>query len=69
MSGVNQSGAAYPATLRASEHPVTLRWIVKRTALAVTILALTFGSIGWLTYQSIDQNAEAADASETAKPQ
>jgi hypothetical protein len=40
-------------------RPITLAWIVKRTALAVAILFVAISSMAWLTYASIDPHLEA----------
>lgn len=49
-------------------QPMTLRWILKRTALAVAILVVTIGSMAWLTYASIDPLLDDAAQSLDAVP-
>ena len=49
--------AAAAGTGTAAMHPMSLGWVMKRTALGLLILAIAMGSIAWLTYASIDQSA------------
>jgi K+-transporting ATPase A subunit len=39
-------------------QPMTLAWVLKRTALAVAILMVSIGTMAWLTYASIDPSLD-----------
>ncbi len=39
-----------------ASNPMTFGWVLKRTALGISILVFSFGAIAWLTYASIEQN-------------
>ncbi len=39
---------------------VSFAWFLKRMVLGIFILAISFGSLAWLTYASIDPRLEAA---------
>ena len=38
--------------------PVTLGWFLKRTVVGIAILLVAMGSLAWLTYASIDPDAD-----------
>lgn len=40
-------------------RPITLGWVLKRTAIAVVILVVAISSMAWLTYASIDAQLDA----------
>lgn len=46
-------------------RPITLRWVLKRTAIAVAILFVAISSMAWLTYASIDPQLDAQGADDT----
>lgn len=45
-------------------RPITLAWVLKRTAIAVGILFVVISAMAWLTYASIDPSLEAQSAEE-----
>lgn len=40
-------------------NPITLGWVLKRSALAVVILTVAISALAWLTYASIDPQLDA----------
>lgn len=38
--------------------PITLSWALRRTAMAIVILAVSIGTMAWLIHASIDQDLE-----------
>lgn len=48
---------------------VSVAWFVKRMVLGIFILAISFGSLAWLTYASIDPRLEAAQKAAIDEPQ
>lgn len=49
-------------------RPITLGWVLKRTAIAVGILFVAISAMAWLTYASIDPQLDAQSVSEEAPP-
>ena len=45
---------------KVSLPPVTLGWFLKRTLLGIAILLVAMGGLAWLTYASIDPDADTA---------
>ncbi len=48
-------------------RPVTVGWFLKRSLLAVVILVVSMGGLAWLTYASIDPDADIGAVPKAAK--
>lgn len=40
-------------------RPMTLSWVLKRSAIGIAILTVAMGAMAWLTYASIDPQLDA----------
>lgn len=40
-------------------NPITLGWVLKRSAIGIAILTIAIGAMAWLTYASIDPQLDA----------
>jgi hypothetical protein len=40
-------------------NPITLGWVLKRSAIGIAILTIAISAMAWLTYASIDQQLDA----------
>jgi hypothetical protein len=40
-------------------RPMTLSWVLKRSAIGIAILTVAIGTMAWLTYASIDPQLDA----------
>lgn len=47
-----------PSVQSAFVRPVTLGWFVKRSLIGIAILMVAMGGLAWLTYASIDPDAD-----------
>lgn len=48
-------------------RPVTLGWFLKRMLVGVAILLIAMGGLAWLTYASIDPDADSDAAPRSAR--
>ncbi len=48
-------------------RPVTLGWFLKRSLIGIAILLIAMGGLAWLTYASIDPDADGDTAPQSAK--
>jgi len=46
-------------------RPMTLSWVLKRTAIGIAILTVAMGAMAWLTYASIDPQLDAETRGDT----
>lgn len=56
-----------PAVQAALVRPVTLGWFLKRSLIGIAILMVAMGGLAWLTYASIDTDADGDAAPKSAK--
>lgn len=47
-----------PSVQHAFVRPVTLGWFLKRSLIGIAILMIAMGGLAWLTYASIDPDAD-----------
>ena len=40
-------------------NPITLGWVLKRSAIGIAILTIAISAMAWLTYASIDPQLDA----------
>lgn len=49
-------------------RPMTLAWVLKRSAVAIAILTVAVGAMAWLTYASIDPQLDAGALQDAPSP-
>lgn len=56
-----------PSVQAALVRPVTLGWFLKRSLIGIAILMVAMGGLAWLTYASIDPDADGDAGPTSAK--
>lgn len=49
-------------------QPITLTWVLKRSAIGIAILTIAISAMAWLTYASIDPQLDAQTIEGEATP-
>lgn len=56
-----------PSVQAALVRPVTFGWFLKRSLIGIAILMVAMGGLAWLTYASIDPDADGDVTPKSAK--